>query len=83
MRGDHMATILNSTKDQSSEMKDAIARYTNSQREPIYVQSVVEEFGKTLAQQDEVRSMVWEMISHGRLVLRNDLTLTAAQNGAK
>lgn len=78
-----MATIINPTNDQRSQLKDAISRYTERQSDPIYVQSVVEEFGNNFAEQDEIRSMVWEMISHGILVLRNDLTLTSGRNGSQ
>lgn len=78
-----MATVEKAPGSVNSELKNAITLFAATQQRPLFVQNLVEHFGNSFAEQDEVRSLVWELIAHRELILRNDLTLGVRENGTR
>ena len=56
-------------------MKNTMILFTEKSEQPVYVQTLVEEFGADYLHQEKMRSLVWELITHKDLILKNDLTL--------
>ena len=60
--------------------RDDIISFVTSSDDPVYVNTVMQHFGKTdYEERDAYRSVVWSLISDNVLILGNRLTLSAGK----
>lgn len=68
------STILRETerRELAERVKDFVRQ---SQEDNIYVRNLMDEFGQSPDEKDQIRSLVWAMISRKDLILGDSLTL--------
>lgn len=63
-----------------AELAERVKEYVqNREKEPVYVRSLMDEFGSSPDEKDLVRSLVWAMISRKDLMFGDSLSLRSGK----